>query len=190
MPTKFNKHSLSTYCAPSTTCQVLEGIRNEQDRAVLLWSSVQFSSVQSLSRVRLFATPWAAASQAALCITNCQSLLKLKSIESVTPSGPHRTQNHKYPRRFGCAGITLARHQEHLSHVHNGLDVTLFGFLSLKEDQVRAAKTIIRWQSSHKACQEPSPVLSRLSKTTLPAPATSYFLGFSHSHQGPPSTEQ
>ena len=43
----------------------------------------QFSSVQSLSRVQLFATPWAAAHQASLSIINSQSLLKLKSIESV-----------------------------------------------------------------------------------------------------------
>ena len=46
----------------------------------------QFSSVQSLSRVRLFATPWAAAHQASLSMTNSQSLLKLMSIESVMPS--------------------------------------------------------------------------------------------------------
>ena len=53
---------------------------------------VQFSSVQSLSRVRLFETPWTAARQASLCwcgkdrIINSQSLLKLMSIESVLPS--------------------------------------------------------------------------------------------------------
>jgi len=46
----------------------------------------QFSSVQSLSRVQLFVTPWAAAYQASLSITNSQSLLKLMSIESVMPS--------------------------------------------------------------------------------------------------------
>ena len=46
----------------------------------------QFSSVQSLSRVQLFATPWTAASQASLSITNSRSLLKLISIESVMPS--------------------------------------------------------------------------------------------------------
>ena len=44
------------------------------------------SSVQSLSCVQLFATSWTAACQASLCITNCQSLLKLMSIESVMPS--------------------------------------------------------------------------------------------------------
>ena len=46
----------------------------------------QFRSVPSLSRVRLFATPWTAAHQASLSISNSQSLLKLMSIESVMPS--------------------------------------------------------------------------------------------------------
>ena len=49
-------------------------------------SSVQFSSVQLLSRVRLFVTPWTAAHQASLSITSCQSLLKLMSIRLVMPS--------------------------------------------------------------------------------------------------------
>ena len=48
--------------------------------------TVQFSSVQSLSRVRLFATPWTTARQAFLSITSSWSLLKLMSIESVMPS--------------------------------------------------------------------------------------------------------
>ena len=48
--------------------------------------SVQFSSVQSLSRVQLLATPWTAARRASLSITNSLSLLKLMSIESVMPS--------------------------------------------------------------------------------------------------------
>ena len=48
--------------------------------------SVQFSSVQLLSRVRLFATPWIAACQASLSITNSWSSLRLTSIESVMPS--------------------------------------------------------------------------------------------------------
>ena len=46
----------------------------------------QFSSVQSLSRVRLFATPWIATCQASLSITNSRSSLRLTSIESVMPS--------------------------------------------------------------------------------------------------------
>ena len=47
---------------------------------------VCFSSVQSLSRVRLFSTPWTAARQASLSITNSRSLLKLMLITSVMPS--------------------------------------------------------------------------------------------------------
>ena len=47
---------------------------------------IQFSSVQSLSRVRLIATPWIAAHQASLSITNSQSLPKLMSIKLVMPS--------------------------------------------------------------------------------------------------------
>ena len=47
---------------------------------------VSIQSVQSLSRVQLFETPWTAARQASLSITNSQSLLKLMSIESVMPS--------------------------------------------------------------------------------------------------------
>ena len=49
-------------------------------------TSKLFSSVQSLSRVWLFATPWITAHQASLSIINSQSLLKLISIESVMPS--------------------------------------------------------------------------------------------------------
>ena len=49
-------------------------------------SSVQLSSVQSLSRVWLFATPWITARQASLSITNSRSSLRLMSIESVMPS--------------------------------------------------------------------------------------------------------
>ena len=49
-------------------------------------ASVWFSSVQSLSRVWLLATPWTAARQASLSITNSRSITKLTSIESVMPS--------------------------------------------------------------------------------------------------------
>ena len=48
--------------------------------------SITTCSVQSLSRVRLFETPWTAACQASLSITNSRSLLKLMSIKSVKPS--------------------------------------------------------------------------------------------------------
>ena len=52
-----------------------------------IWALVsQFSSVQSLSPVRLFATPWMAAHHASLSITNSQSSPKLMSIKLVMPS--------------------------------------------------------------------------------------------------------
>ena len=47
---------------------------------------MHISSVQSLSRVQLFVTPWTAACQASLFITNFWSLLKLMSITSLMPS--------------------------------------------------------------------------------------------------------
>ena len=49
------------------------------------WNT-QFSSVQSLSRVQLFVTPWITACQASLSITDSRSLLKLMLIKSVMPS--------------------------------------------------------------------------------------------------------
>ena len=54
--------------------------------SIIIWFLPQFSSVQSLSRVRLFATPRIAACQASLSITNSWSSLRLTSIESVMPS--------------------------------------------------------------------------------------------------------
>ena len=51
-----------------------------------LFLFAKFSSVQSLSCVQLFATPWTTACQASLSITNSRSLLKLMSIELVMPS--------------------------------------------------------------------------------------------------------
>ena len=63
------------------------GWREVQDRKYLrVFSSVQFSSVQSLSHVRLFVIPWITARYASLSITNSRSLHKLKPIESVMPS--------------------------------------------------------------------------------------------------------
>ena len=54
--------------------------------ALLIYSLIQSSSVQSLSCVWLFVIPWTAARQASLSITNSQSLLKLKSIELMMTS--------------------------------------------------------------------------------------------------------
>ena len=55
-------------------------------KALLDYLLLQFSSVQSLSRVQVFETSWIAACQSSLSIINSQSLLKLMSIESVMPS--------------------------------------------------------------------------------------------------------
>ena len=55
----------------------------------------QFSSVQSLSHVQLFVTPWTAPPQTSLSITNSQSLLKLMSIKLVIPSS-HLTLCHPF----------------------------------------------------------------------------------------------
>ena len=56
--------------------------------AILVYGLLKqaFSSVQSLSHIWFFVTPWTAAHQASLSITNSQSLLKLMSTESVMPS--------------------------------------------------------------------------------------------------------
>ena len=68
----------------------LDSILKSRDITLLtkihIVSSVQFSSVQLLSHGRLFATPWTAACQASLSITNFRNLLKLMSMESVMPS--------------------------------------------------------------------------------------------------------
>ena len=65
----------------------LNGMKRQKDMTLKdeLPRSVQFSSVQSLSRVQLFATPWIAARQASLSITTSRSSLRLTSIESVMP---------------------------------------------------------------------------------------------------------
>ena len=67
-------YSLVSLMTPSHVEDSLDG---------LAWS---LNSVQSLSCVRLFVTPWTAACQASLSITNSRSLLKLVSTESVMPS--------------------------------------------------------------------------------------------------------
>ena len=63
------------------------------------------SSVQSLSHVRLFATPWTAAHQVSLSITNSQSLLILTSIKSVMPS------NHLNLSSLSPSVFNLSQHQ-------------------------------------------------------------------------------
>ena len=73
-------------CVCSYSCILGLIIEGQSFINLSIISSVQFSSVQWLSRVWLFATPWTAAHQASLSITYSRSLLKLMSIESVMPS--------------------------------------------------------------------------------------------------------
>ena len=73
--------------------------------AVYIIESPQFSLVQWLSHVRLFATPWTAVCEAFLSITNTWSLLKLISIESVMPSN-HLILCHPLP-----PVLNLSQHQ-------------------------------------------------------------------------------
>ena len=70
-------HSFTELCKP--LCQDACSLEGK------LWQT-WFSSVQSLNYVWLFVTPWTAAHQASLSITNSRSLLKLMSIESLMPS--------------------------------------------------------------------------------------------------------
>ena len=65
---------------PLLNFRLIEILRHEK------WYIVLSHSVQSLSQVWLFATPWTAAHQASLSITNSRSLLRLKYIEVVVPS--------------------------------------------------------------------------------------------------------
>ena len=82
--------------------QHLEWEGGVEGTMVLLSVSVQFSSVQLLSRVQLFVTPWTAARQASLSMTNSQSLLKFMSIELVMPS--NHLSSPSPPRSFPASG--------------------------------------------------------------------------------------
>ena len=79
--------------------------KNEHSDVEKPTSKLMKSSVQSLSHVQLFATPWTAACQASQSITNSWSLFKLMSIESVMPSN-HLILCHPLflPRSFPASG--------------------------------------------------------------------------------------
>ena len=78
--------------SPKLQC-FIQTLNNAVCSLSLSTDSVQFNSVQSLSHVQLFATPWTATRQASLPIINSQSLLKLTSIELMMSS------NHLIPCR-------------------------------------------------------------------------------------------
>ena len=90
---------MSPFYTSSTVYNLIHSISTCRDTHVWFWWNwkcemihfisswcLQFSSVQLLSHVRLFVTPWTAVCQSSLSITNTWSLLKLMSIELVMPS--------------------------------------------------------------------------------------------------------
>ena len=79
--------SLQLHLNTTCLCVCVWTATNKMSKSRLSWRSMLiFSSVQSLSGVRLFATPWIAPRQASLSITNSRSWPRLTSIESVMPS--------------------------------------------------------------------------------------------------------
>ena len=86
---------------------------------------LQFSSVQLLSRVQLFETPWIAARQASLSITNSQNSLKLTSIKSVMPSSPHPLSSTSPP------APTPFQHQSLFQWVNSSHEWTLTKVISV-----------------------------------------------------------
>ena len=83
--TSFGLEPAEIHCVLAVFCVHLVGANCWDTQVHQFRTLSQFSSVQLLSRVRPFATPWTAAHQASLSITNSWSLLKLMSIESVMP---------------------------------------------------------------------------------------------------------
>ena len=130
-----------------------------------------FSSVQSLLRVRLFETPWIAARQASLSITNSLSSLKLTSIESVMPSSHlilcrpllllvpippsfrvfsnDSTLRMKWPKywSFSFSIIPSKEHPGLISFRRDWLDLLAVQG-TLKSLQHHSAKASILWQSA------------------------------------------
>ena len=79
-------HNAPLLYQPMLPCQIRDSFCVPKIPCLYLYHSTSVSSVQSLSRVRLFATPWIAARQASLSTTNSRNSLRLTSIESVMPS--------------------------------------------------------------------------------------------------------
>src|SRR5574337_1496933 len=102
-----------------------------------------FSSVQWLSRVCLFGTPWPAGRWASVSITNSRGLLKLMSIESVMPS------NHLSLCRplLLCLQSRLSRSEEHTSELQSPLNLVCR--LLLEKKKSSAGRYVLR---SHDGC--------------------------------------
>ena len=74
--------------------EISNQVGQEVRKNISIETPIALSSVQSLSRVQLFATTWTAARQTSLSITNCWSLPKPVSIELVTDSKSRMKENH------------------------------------------------------------------------------------------------
>ena len=130
---------------------------------------VQFSSVQSLSHVRLFVTPWTAARQVSLSTTNSRSLLKLISIELVMPSnhlifrGPLFLPSSLFPsiRVFSGESVLCIRWPEYWSfsispsNEYSGLISFRMDWLDLLAVQ-RTLKSLLQHHSSKASILWPS----------------------------------
>ena len=104
-----------------SNCCFLSCIQVSQEAGKVVWYpiSLRISSVQSLSQVQLFATPWTTIHHCSLSITNFQNLLKLMSFESLMPSShlilccPLLLLLSIFPR--GQAGKAMAPHSSTLA---------------------------------------------------------------------------
>ena len=106
----------------------LEATLGSQDP---LSTEAVFSSVQALSRIWLFEIPWTAAQQASLSITNSRSLLKLMSMESVTPS------NHL----ILCCPLLLR------PTIFSSIRIFLFQWVSSSQQVARGSEFLLQHQS-------------------------------------------
>ena len=86
LPCMFIKGFSKLRCVIASSVMIILFINLQIQSEIFIIICFHFSTVQSLSRVQLFATPWTTARQASLAITNSRSSPKLISIESVMPS--------------------------------------------------------------------------------------------------------
>ena len=154
---------------------------------------VQFSSLQSLSHVQLHATPWIAARQASLSLTNSLSLLKPMSIESVRPSNHHilchpllllppippsirvfskeSTLRMRWPK-YWCFSFSISPSNEHprlISFTMDWLDLLAVQGTPNSLLQYHSSKTSIFWHSAFITVQLSNPYMTT-GKTIGPWP--------------------
>ena len=133
------------------------------------------SSVQLHSHVQLFTTPWTAACQASLSITNSQNLLKLMSIEPMMPSASPMNIQGWLPLDFDCFDLlavqrTLKSLLQHYNLKASILWCSAFFTAQLSHPYIITGKTIAltRWTFVGKVMSLLFIMLSRLVITFLP----------------------